>query len=45
MTAVKERKMGKKLEVVHGTKGNKDKTYRRRAKDTQKREAKKILNK
>jgi len=37
--------MGKKLEVVHGAKNKPEKTYRRRAKDQQKREAKKILNK
>jgi len=35
--------MGKKLEVVHGTKGNQDKTYRRRAKNKPLREIKKII--
>jgi hypothetical protein len=37
--------MGKKLEVVHGTKNDPDKTYHRRAKNKPLREIKKIIKK
>jgi len=37
--------MGEKLEVVHGTKSDKGKTYRRRAKNPTLRKIKKIIKK
>ena len=38
-----ESSMGRKLEVVRGVKGNKSKTYRRRAKNPTLRQIKKII--
>jgi len=42
---IQEDMMGKKLEVVHGAKGDKEKTYHRRAKNKPLREIKKIIKK